>query len=94
MMYQALNNPDTITSSQWAWKAAKHTPDPETRKFFQILSMYHLLLGQRQSADTMQLYRACFKNDAEELFRRVEMITPLDIEDIAIELDTARNSKK
>jgi hypothetical protein len=93
MIYQAQNNHDTIRSSQWAWKAAKQIPDPETKKFFQILSMYYLLLGQRQSADTMQLYRACFKNDATELFRRVEMITPLDIEDIVIELDSARKPR-
>ena len=92
-IYQALNNPDSSRSSQWAWKAAKQIPDPESRKFFQILSMYHLLLGQRQSADTMQLYRACFKNDADELFRRVEMIAPLDIEDIVIELDTVRKAR-
>ena len=87
---QALNQPDTILLSQAAVKSARLASDPELKKFFQILTMYYLLLGQRQSADTMQLYRACFKEDPEEFFRRVEIISPLDVEDIAISLETKR----
>lgn len=89
MIHQALNEPNTISLARWACKAFKGTADPENKKFFQILAMYHLLFGQRQSADTMQLYRACFKSDADELFRRLEMLTALDIEDVAIDLETA-----
>jgi hypothetical protein len=87
MIHQALNDSNTIAHARWACKAAKGTTDPEAKKFFQILAMYYLLLGQRHSADTMQLYRACFKSDADEFFRRLEMLTPIDIEDIAIELE-------
>jgi hypothetical protein len=84
---QTLNYPETISSSRWAWKAAKETTDLESKKFFQILSMYHLLLGQRDSADSMQLYRACFRSDPDELFRRVDLIAPLDIEEVVIDLE-------
>jgi len=88
--WQALNEPETIQSAQWAWKTAGFLTEPEPKKFFQILSMYYLLVGQRHSADTMQLYRACFRQDPEELFRRVEMITPIDLEEIALELESSR----
>ena len=87
MVHQALNDPNTIALARWAGKASKGTADPESKKFFQILAMYHLLFGQRQSADTMQLYRACFKADSDEFLRRLEMLTPIDVEDIAIDLD-------
>ena len=90
MTWQILNEPETIKYSQWAWKAATQLPDPEARKFFQILSMYHLMVGQRHNADTMQLYRACFRYDAEELFRRVELVVPLDLEEVLIELERGR----
>jgi len=87
---QALNQPDTIALSQSAWKSSRLLPDPELKKLFQILSMYYLLLGQRHSADTMQLYRACFKENPEELFRRVDLMAPLDVEGIAIDLETKK----
>ena len=87
MVHQGLNDPNTIALARWACKASKGTADPESKKFFQILAMYYLLLGQRHSADTMQLYRACFKADADEFFRRLEMLTPIDVEDIAIDLE-------
>ena len=90
MTWQILNEPETIKYSQWAWKAATQLPDLETRKFFQILSMYHLLRGQRHHADTMQLYRACFRHDATELFRRLESLVPLDLEAVLIELEPLR----
>jgi hypothetical protein len=90
MCLQALNEPESINFSQAAWKASRLLTDPELKKFFQIVSMYHLLMGQRHSADTMQLYRACFKESPDELFRRVELITPLDLEEIAIDLESRR----
>jgi len=93
MIQQALNEPNTISSARWACKASKGTADPENKKFFQILAMYFLLFGQRHSADTMQLYRACFKGDPDELFRRLEMLTPIDIEDVAIDLEAASRSR-
>ena len=89
MIHQALNDPNTIALARWASKASKGTTDPENKKFFQILAIYYLLFGQRQSADTMQLYRACFRSDADEFFRRLEMLTPLDIEDVAIDIEAA-----
>ena len=89
MVYQALNNPDTIASARWACKALRTTSDPESKKFFQILAMYYLLFGQRHSADTMQLFRACFNCDPDEFFRRLEIIKPIDIEDIAIDIEAA-----
>ena len=92
MTSQILNEPETIKYAQWAWKAAKQLADVEAKKFFQILSMYYLLLGQRQNADTMQLYRACFRHDADELFRRVELIVPLDLEEVLIELERGPGS--
>jgi hypothetical protein len=85
---QALNQPDSIAYAQWAWSASKLSADPESKKYFLILAMFYLLAGQRSSADSMQLYRACFREDSEELFRRLERVRPLDIEDIAIELET------
>jgi hypothetical protein len=89
MVYQALNDPSTIASARWACKALKAATDTESKKFFQIVTMYYLLFGQRHSADTMQLFRACFKNDPDEFFRRLEIIKPLDIEDIAIDVEVA-----
>jgi hypothetical protein len=89
IIHQALNDPTSIALARWACKASRGTTDPENKKFFQILTMYYLLFGQRQSADTMQLYRACFKSDPDELFRRLEVLTPLDIEDVAIDLEAA-----
>jgi hypothetical protein len=89
MIHQALNDPNTIAQARWAGRASRGTTDPESKKFFQILAMYYLLVGQRHSADTMQLYRACFKSDPDEFFRRLEMLTPLDIEDIAIDIEAA-----
>jgi hypothetical protein len=88
MILQAINEPNTIALSRWACRASNLTTDPESRKFFQVLAMYYLLLGQRQSADTMQLYRSCFKSDPDELFRRIELLAPLDIEDVVIDLET------
>jgi hypothetical protein len=90
MAYQAINDPNSIILARWAFKASKDVTDTESRKFFQILAMYYLLFGQRQSADTMQLFRACFKEDPEEFFRRLEVMRPLDIEDIAIDLEGIR----
>ena len=52
--------------------------------------MYHLLAGQRHNADTMQLYRACFRHEPDELFRRVEAIAPIDLEEIVMELETTK----
>jgi hypothetical protein len=89
---QGLNQAESIASAQAAWKSARLTGDPELKKFFQILAMYYLLAGQRHSADTMQLYRACFKETPDELFRKVELITPLDIEDIAIDLESRKKA--
>ena len=85
---QALNDPETIICAQAAWKDARLAADPELKKFFQILAMYYLLFGQRHDPDTMQLYRVCFKENPEEFFRRVELITLLDPEDIASDLET------
>ena len=87
---QALNDPDSLRSGRWALKALGFMSDPEGKKFFQILSMYYLLAGQRHNADTMQLYRACFRHEPEELFRRVETIAPIDLEDIVIEFESAK----
>ena len=89
---QALNDPDTVLLAQTAWKNASLASDAELKKFFQIMAMYYLLLGQRHHADTMQLYRACFKDGPDELFRRVELITPLDLEDIAVDLESRRKA--
>jgi hypothetical protein len=89
---QGLNQPESIATAQAAWKSSRLTADPELKKFFQILAMYYLLAGQRHSADTMQLYRACFKETPDELFRRVELITPLDVEDIAIDLESRKKA--
>jgi len=93
IIHQALNDPDNTALSRWACKASRAATDTESKKFFQILAMYYLLFGQRQNADTMQLYRACFRNDPDELFRRVEMIRPIDIEDIAIELGSTGKAR-
>jgi hypothetical protein len=93
MMYQALNEPHTIARARWAVKASKSVTDTESRKFFQLIAMYYLLFGQRQNADTMQLFRACFKSDPEEFFRRLDLMKPLDIEDIAIDLEATGNSR-
>src|SRR5262249_48536651 len=89
MIHQALNDPNTIAQARWACRASRATSDPESKKFFQILAMYYLLLGQRHSADTMQLYRTCLKSAPDEFFRGVEILTPLDIEDIAIDVEAA-----
>ena len=89
---QGLNDPESIAFAQTSWKDARLAPDPELKKFFQVLAMYYLLLGQRHSADTMQLYRACFKDNPDELFRRVELVIPLDVEDIASDLETRRKA--
>lgn len=88
IIHQALNDPDSVALSRWAHRAYRAATDTESKKYFQILAMYYLLSGQRHSADTMQLYRACFAKDPDELFRRVELIRPIDIEDIAIELNS------
>jgi hypothetical protein len=67
--WQAQNNPNSINNARSHWLTAIHSNiSSEPKKYFQIMSMYYLLRGQRHNADVMQNYRACFARDAVQLF--------------------------
>lgn len=72
--WQRQANPESVANAHASWASASAVPEPDARTFFSITAMYYLLIGQRHSADAMQLYRACFRDDANRLFTLVSLV--------------------
>jgi hypothetical protein len=68
----ARKESESISDARNAWQMATNVKDPQAAQFFRIKAMFHLLAGQRRDSRAMQLYRACYRDDAQRLFRLVK----------------------
>jgi hypothetical protein len=91
LSWQVGANPESINNAHNSWLSAQNVTNAQAKDYFMVQAMWFLMMGQHHNAGVMQLYRACFRDDPDQLFK---MVTFLDLRNPEQKLQEIMRAKK